>query len=95
MEVAGIGVGAGPSVGGGPTVSATAVLTTAVISIGVDTPAPLSGMIGPQAVRNTARTIKTVIFFISASLFPEDFHTRRNVPLYILKTVSRRSINEK
>jgi len=83
MEVAGIGVGADPSVGGGPTVSATAVLTIAVISIGVDTPAPLSGMIGPQAVRNTARTIiKTVDFFISASLFPEDFHTRQNVPLF-------------
>ena len=66
IGVSGMGVGDGPSVGGGPAVSAITVLTSAVISIGVEIPLP--GMIGAHAVRNTARRIvKTVIFFISAS----------------------------
>jgi len=66
INVAGAGVGGGPSVGGGPGVSAMTVLISAVISIGVDT--PLSGIIGPHAVRVTARAIvKAVHRFISAS----------------------------
>jgi hypothetical protein len=67
MGVGGSGVGEGPSVGGGPTVSAITVLTSAVISIGVDS--PLAGMIGAHAERNTTRIIvKAVNFFIEASL---------------------------
>jgi len=66
IGVGGTGVGDGPSVGGGPAVSAITVLTSAVISIGVGI--LFSGIIGAQAVRNTARRIvKPVSFFTSAS----------------------------
>ena len=63
IGVGGSGVGEGPSVGGGPAVSAITVLTSAVISIGVETPLP--GMIGAHAERNTTRIIvKALNFFI-------------------------------
>jgi hypothetical protein len=66
IRVGGADVGDGPSVGGGPAVSAITVLTSAVISIGVEIPLP--GMIGAHAVRNTTRRIvKVVNFFISVS----------------------------
>jgi hypothetical protein len=67
MKVAGTGVGEGPSVGGGPAVSGITVLTSAVITIGVDT--PLAGTIGAQAAREIERTtVKTINFRISVSL---------------------------
>ena len=66
IGVGGTGVGEGPAVGGGPAVSAITVLTSAVISIGVEIPLP--GMIDVHAARNITRTIvKVVNFFISAS----------------------------
>ena len=70
IEVAGTGVGEGPSVGGGPGVSAITVLTAAVISIGVET--SLCVPAGEHAVMNIARVaMKAVNFFISASLCSE------------------------
>jgi phosphate/sulfate permease len=73
MGVDGSGVGDGPSVGGGPGVSATTVLTTAVISKGVGptgVDSPLAGMIGAHAERSIVKTImKEWIVFIPASLF--------------------------
>src|SRR6266508_639058 len=66
MGVAGTGVGEGPSVGGGPGVSATTVLTSAVISIGVEIPLPEGE--AAHALRNSAR-VKANSFFIEASLY--------------------------
>jgi hypothetical protein len=67
MGVDGMGVGEGPPVGGGPGVSATTVLTSAVMTIGVDR--SLSGMIGAHPASNTPiKIVKLVIFFRSASL---------------------------
>lgn len=79
IRVGGTDVGDGPSVGGGPAVSAITVLTSAVISIGVEI--PLSGMIGEHAARNIARKIvKVGNFFISAP-FHQDSRREQNVPL--------------
>src|SRR5687767_12921737 len=87
IGVEGSAVGEGPSVGGGPTVSATTVLMTAVISMGVASPLP--GMMGAHAERKTRRiTVKTIIFFIQASL-SWDLHKRLNVPVcFYLRTIT-------
>ena len=66
MDVGGARVGKGPAVAGVPA-SGIIVLTWAVMTIGVDTPPLLSGMIGAQAAMSTARVIKVICFFISAS----------------------------
>jgi hypothetical protein len=67
MGVAGTAVGEGPSVGGEPGVSAMTVLTTAVISTGVEMPPPLPGVTGAHAVTRAARIVKAIHLFISAS----------------------------
>ena len=73
MGVGGAGVGKGPAVAGGPAVSAITVLTSAVISIGVEVPLP--GMIGAHAETNTPTiTVKAINFFIEASLSFEITH---------------------
>jgi len=75
MAVGGSGVGKGTSVPGDPIVLATTVLTSAVMTMGVDSPVPpLAGsfdgmMIGAHAVRNTTSMVKVVRVFISDSFF--------------------------
>jgi hypothetical protein len=78
--VGGSGVGNGTCVSNGFTgPEETAVLTSAVIAIGVDSPAPpLAGMIGAQAVSNIKiRMVKVVRIFISDSFFLRTY--RENV----------------
>jgi hypothetical protein len=67
INVAATGVGVGPSVGEGAGVSGITMLVSAGITTGVGRSSIVSGAVGPQAARSSARVVKAIQFFISAS----------------------------